>query len=148
MSAAAPDPPIAVRDFDEEERRREVIPILTNPAFVRAVTMVPRADIAYVQAACRGGETRTDDEVAHMLAFNRWYNKICDNCGDKDDPTALLRCARCGLVWYCGRACQRAHWAKHRLRCAKLDGPLDDGPQAIRMIKMGPPDAYGLRRPA
>ena len=31
---------------------------------------------------------------------------------------ALSKCGRCAAVWYCGKACQRAHWPAHRQPCA------------------------------
>ena len=32
---------------------------------------------------------------------------------------AAKRCARCGRVYYCGAACQRAHWPEHKRSCGK-----------------------------
>ena len=52
--------------------------------------------------------------------------KICGNClkseGSAGAPK-LSACARCGLVVYCSRDCQRAHWrANHKQHCiAKAD---------------------------
>jgi len=52
--------------------------------------------------------------------------KACSNCfaaKGKDSATKLSACARCGLVVYCSRDCQRAHWkASHKQHCiAKAD---------------------------
>jgi len=50
----------------------------------------------------------------------------CSNCSineGSDGTPKLSACARCGLVVYCSRECQRAHWkAGHKQRCvAKTD---------------------------
>lgn len=39
--------------------------------------------------------------------------KICANCGDE----AESRCSKCKAVFYCGRECQRNHYAKHVHEC-------------------------------
>ena len=31
----------------------------------------------------------------------------------------LHRCARCGMVWYCGKECQNQNWPYHKLNCKK-----------------------------
>ena len=31
---------------------------------------------------------------------------------------ALSTCGRCAAAWYCGKACQRAHWPAHKQPCA------------------------------
>ena len=48
-------------------------------------------------------------------------NKLeCANCGVSDKP--LLACARCVLVHYCSRECQKEHWKNdHKQRCVPLD---------------------------
>ena len=54
-------------------------------------------------------------------------NKVCSNCftpkGSVSCALKLSACARCGLVVYCSRDCQRAHWkANHKQYCiAKAD---------------------------
>ena len=43
----------------------------------------------------------------------------CDNCADTACP--LKSCARCMLVKYCGKPCQRQHWKSgHKKRCVSL----------------------------
>ena len=39
----------------------------------------------------------------------------CAHC-ERHEPT-LSSCSRCGLVKYCGRDCQRAHWKEHKPLC-------------------------------
>ena len=42
----------------------------------------------------------------------------CANCLTTE--SSLRQCSQCGLVKYCGRACQKQHWkASHKARCVK-----------------------------
>ena len=44
----------------------------------------------------------------------------CDYCGtDELGGTALFRCNRCYVAYYCNAKCQRAHFPTHRGRCRK-----------------------------
>jgi hypothetical protein len=43
---------------------------------------------------------------------------VCTACGVHDAP--LSKCAACGQVAYCGKACQRKDWPSHKPRCAAL----------------------------
>ena len=43
-------------------------------------------------------------------------DRVCAACGD---PRAPAACSRCKAAFYCGRACQRADWARHGPRCAR-----------------------------
>ena len=70
--------------------------------------------------------------------------KVCNNClapeGSASVPK-LSACARCGLVLYCSKGCQRAHWkAKHKHNCiTKADrvptnvNPLDAHKDTVSM---------------
>ncbi|PYH71065.1 zinc finger MYND domain-containing protein [Aspergillus vadensis CBS 113365] len=44
-------------------------------------------------------------------------HKKCHGCGKKDKP--LLRCAKCGVVTYCDKECQKAGWEEkeHKKMC-------------------------------
>jgi len=44
--------------------------------------------------------------------------KSCAKCGKSEDN--LSACAKCHLVSYCSRECQRSDWPKHKVSC-KLD---------------------------
>jgi len=45
----------------------------------------------------------------------------CANCAD--ERTDLRLCARCNLVAYCGKACQKQHWKRaHKSVCVPLGG--------------------------
>ena len=41
----------------------------------------------------------------------------CGAAGGAGSKKKLLRCARCKLVWYCGRECQLAHRKAHKAGC-------------------------------
>ena len=40
-----------------------------------------------------------------------FVEKICRVCGKGVNGEKLFSCVRCGLVYYCGKTCQRAHWS-------------------------------------
>jgi hypothetical protein len=74
--------------------------------------------------------------LRHALAYNRLANRICEQCGDKNDIIKLMICEDCCLSWYCSKECQVKHWNTHQLRCCNEYGPLDKGYQAIFMGKI------------
>ena len=41
----------------------------------------------------------------------------CNNCLKKGKPKA---CLTCGMVYYCGKECQKAHWGEHKKICKRL----------------------------
>ena len=41
-------------------------------------------------------------------------------CGSCRAPGPAHSCGSCRCIRYCGRACQRAHWAKHKATCKAL----------------------------
>lgn len=48
---------------------------------------------------------------------NAFVAKLCLVCGKGADGEKLFSCVRCGRAYYCGKACQRAHWGEHRRVC-------------------------------
>ncbi|KAL6073867.1 Cobalamin synthesis protein P47K [Balamuthia mandrillaris] len=44
----------------------------------------------------------------------------CVQCQKEMEVAALKVCAGCKMVNYCGRECQRSHWASHKLICRQL----------------------------
>ncbi len=46
---------------------------------------------------------------------------VCSFCGNVAATDDMFKCATCRIVWYCGEACQRAHWKKHEEACFALD---------------------------
>ena len=72
-------------------------------------------------------------DEANKKKHSSLNGKVCANCfsserfegteGSSSSTLKLSACARCGLVVYCSRDCQRAHWkANHKQHCiAKAD---------------------------
>ena len=40
---------------------------------------------------------------------------VCEYCEQEEEPAPS--CSRCGLVKYCSKDCQRAHWKDHKPLC-------------------------------
>ena len=55
----------------------------------------------------------------------------CANC-ERINPK-MSSCARCGLVKYCGRDCQSAHWKEHKPQCTpkadRVPKPVESSPR-------------------
>lgn len=56
------------------------------------------------------------------VRFDSKYGRTCAWCGSPpSQENALLACARCSKIWYCGKACQRLAWkAGHRESCGSV----------------------------
>ncbi len=52
-----------------------------------------------------------------VRSFSLARGTTCDVCGSTG---ALSLCGGCRLRRYCGRACQRAEWARHKGTCARM----------------------------
>lgn len=65
----------------------------------------------------------------------------CANC--TTESTKLAACARCGLVAYCSKDCQRAHWkASHKVACvaqpdAKSSSQTNSHGRTLKEVKEG-----------
>jgi len=53
----------------------------------------------------------------------------CAACGTSK-PGEMKRCSRCRNEWYCGRACQVAHWKKHQKLCDLMHKDAANKPKA------------------
>jgi MYND finger/Plasmid pRiA4b ORF-3-like protein len=53
--------------------------------------------------------------MSHVAASQTAKSVACWACGAEDKKTNL--CGRCKKARYCGAACQRAHWGKHKAEC-------------------------------
>lgn len=40
-----------------------------------------------------------------------------ENDLDKTEGERLLKCGKCGLLYYCSKKCQKAHWTSHKKDC-------------------------------
>jgi len=74
--------------------------------------------------------------MAEKKGNKNGLTKVCGNClaseGSASSPK-LSACARCGLVLYCSRDCQREHWkANHKQHC---DAKADRAPQNHKLTK-------------
>jgi hypothetical protein len=59
--------------------------------------------------------------AASPMANIRWAECRCggcEQCGARGG--SFKRCGGCNLVQYCGKECQRAHWAEHKAACKRL----------------------------
>jgi hypothetical protein len=61
-------------------------PFLRDENFLRAVRNVPDCDIDYAFKFVSERCALSKQDVARMLAINRWSNRICDHCWNKDRP--------------------------------------------------------------
>ena len=67
----------------------------------------------------------TCPRYAHVIS-SASISSVCDAClaapntFDNTEPVTLLRCSRCKLSYYCGRACQKAGWREHQTECRYL----------------------------
>lgn len=56
-----------------------------------------------------------DSQAAASSTTSKEGRGSCSVCGTQ----ATCCCSQCKLLWYCGRQCQRLHWAQdHKFRCA------------------------------
>ena len=60
-------------------------------------------------------------------------NRACANCERTNPKTSS--CARCGLVYYCCKDCQSAHWKDHKLLCIPK---ADRVPQPVESLPKSP----------
>jgi len=65
--------------------------------------------------------------------------KVCSNCSAPEGSASapvLLACARCGLVNYCSKDCQRAHWkANHKQHCIATADRVPQNPYPSNVRK-------------
>jgi hypothetical protein len=95
------------------------------------------SEVSYVRAKV-GEKSETFLSVAEirmMLALNRCKNLICECCGSKDNPDALMPCKTCFTVHYCSDDCVQRHWhAQHKEHCMNPFAPREDGYSATVII--------------
>lgn len=73
------------------------------------------------------------------MSSKKSNSRTCDNCRTEDGP--LRACSRCGLVFYCSRECQAAHWkipeTGHKLFCVSKAEKNADIPTTENTLKKG-----------
>lgn len=67
-----------------------------------------------------GGRREEDDEVAAECSTLGRVNR-CGFCGTRGSGMKL--CARCKLISYCGKDCQRGHYSSHKKECLSRSRP-------------------------
>ena len=105
---------------------------------MKAINNLPHADVEKIVPLMVDDPKPLHEKVqqaAMMCTFNLLSNRICEQCGDKSDIVRLSLCGSCALAWYCSKECQEKHCPTHKLRCCKPDGPLNNGYQAIAILK-------------
>jgi MYND finger/Acetyltransferase (GNAT) family len=68
-----------------------------------------------VQTLREAGATLNDDASLQLL----FVPPICHVCLKALEQKTLQRCGACHKVNYCSRACQTAHWGRHKAHCHK-----------------------------
>ena len=53
-------------------------------------------------------------------------NSCCAECGREEGGVSLKICGACMRAKYCNAACQRNHWAKHKIECKQRAAELRD----------------------
>lgn len=81
----------------------------------------PDVGIARLYPCCRKpacesqSTTHKFSPFAHKICSPVTFSKLaCAVCGTKD---CILTCARCKLIIYCGKHCQRLDWSQHKSEC-------------------------------
>jgi hypothetical protein len=86
------------------------------------------------------------------ILSTRYANRICNHCWNKADPSKLLVCSKCELVFYCNEACQKADWTAdticfperyekgakqcHKNWCCNSKATYDRGPLRVAIGKL------------
>ena len=76
-----------------------------HPIDLRDYTLAMLGNVA----VCIGLHSRMD--IAQAAEDAAGAGPACAVCAASATERALMRCARCREVLYCGKSCQRAHWA-------------------------------------
>lgn len=99
--------------------------------FKKGLLNLPLNDINYLLNL---NISKNYELLRENLVINLLSNRICENCGNKDNIKKLLICVKCSLAWYCSISCQTEHYSTHILRCNNINGPLNEGYQKILVL--------------
>jgi len=83
-------------------------------------------------------------ETIHMATGaknKKSVGKVCGNCSvPEKGASKLSACARCGLVAYCSKEYQRAHWkANHKQHCVSKADRVSQAPKSSDIFKKSEP---------
>ena len=79
-----------------------------------------------------------DEIVPGYLSHNEYKIFKCATCTAGRKGASALMCGRCCGVVYCDKACQREHWAKHKLVCKRfVPAPAAAGADAAPEVAAG-----------
>lgn len=128
---------VKVGPYTAREKKKLLETIQKDRRFFKAVLSLPKCDLTIVKQQKLDSDF-DDMSLRVMLAMNRWMNPCCNRpgCGEKQ-PERLGFCPRCYLTYYCGSECREKDRATHAERCGNPDGPPDEGPFKIAIIKIG-----------
>ncbi|XP_028405266.1 uncharacterized protein LOC114527776 [Dendronephthya gigantea] len=71
-----------------------------------------------VSAQCLGNNLQ-DNEQERIFANNLTkVRRFCSYCRKENE--SLQKCTKCYTAEYCGRACQKEHWKRHKIVCNSL----------------------------
>jgi hypothetical protein len=95
------------------------------------------AAIQALQAECDAARVRTLDHAdgtasgkaaaAIQAASTKDKAAGIRRCASaKCDKAGKLKCGGCGQAYYCGKACQKAHWKAHKAGCKRLQEGAED----------------------
>ena len=76
--------------------------------------------------ACSAVDGTVVDEEGYVVGARRVH--MCGGCCPL--RFGVLRCGRCLNMWYCGEACQRQDWPRHREECIIAAAPAKRGREA------------------
>lgn len=107
-----------------------------NSLLETAYKNLPNGDAEHILKTIPKEAINEDLNIRLCLVINLLNNPICESCGNKDDPDALLICKKCCAAWYCNDTCANNHKEIHDLRCCRLDGPLNMGYQQIAICNI------------
>ena len=73
---------------------------------------------------CKEHEGKINEHVVTCSKFpdllpDEKKGKAIVKCRRCRKETKLMKCGKCGNVWYCGAQCQKEDWKRHKLFCGK-----------------------------
>ena len=55
-----------------------------------------------------------------MFNITCFWSLICEECWQTLERSGQVRCAKCGLVRYCGEVCKMRGWEEHKVECEMI----------------------------